>query len=199
MTDSGTTATDGRSARRQRNIDRVLEVVTEMFAEEATLPTMEQVATRSGLSLRSLYRYFADPSELFEAAVQRNAVEGRVVARIEPLGEGPFEPRLEVLIDSRIRVHRRFGATQRATIANAPNQPRARRELARTRDALRRQMVDQFEPEFARLDPAQRPAAEHAADVLTQLESIDFLRRHLELSEADAGEVLRTGLRALLT
>lgn len=33
-------------------------------AGESMVPTIEQAADRSGLSLRSLYRYFADPGEL---------------------------------------------------------------------------------------------------------------------------------------
>ncbi|MCP4087251.1 MAG: TetR/AcrR family transcriptional regulator [Actinomycetia bacterium] len=57
-------APDGRVARRQRSIDAVLDVVLEMFTEEAMFPSIEQAATRSGLSLRSVYRYFSDPSEL---------------------------------------------------------------------------------------------------------------------------------------
>ncbi|MBT5755427.1 MAG: TetR family transcriptional regulator, partial [Acidimicrobiaceae bacterium] len=60
---------DGRVARRERNINSVLDVVLEMFAEESLFPTIEQVAKRSGLSLRSLYRYFADPAELLEAVI----------------------------------------------------------------------------------------------------------------------------------
>ena len=58
-TEDITEVLDGRQARRQRNIDAVLDVVLEMFAEESMFPTIEQAATRSGLSLRSLYRYFA--------------------------------------------------------------------------------------------------------------------------------------------
>ena len=58
--DETTEPVDGRVARRQRNIDAVLDVVMDMFVEEAMFPTIEQAATRSGLSLRSLYRYFAD-------------------------------------------------------------------------------------------------------------------------------------------
>ena len=74
MTDSGEIQTpiDGRAARRERNIDMVLDVVLEMFAEESLFPTIEQAAKRSGLSLRSLYRYFADPGELLEAVIIRN-------------------------------------------------------------------------------------------------------------------------------
>ena len=53
-TEDITEVLDGRQARRQRNIDAVLDVVLEMFAEESMFPTIEQAATRSGLSLRSL-------------------------------------------------------------------------------------------------------------------------------------------------
>ena len=44
MTDSGEIQTpiDGRAARRERNIDMVLDVVLEMFAEESLFPTIEQ-------------------------------------------------------------------------------------------------------------------------------------------------------------
>ena len=43
-----------------------------MFAEESLFPTIEQTAKGSGLSLRSLYRYFADPAGLLEAVVVRS-------------------------------------------------------------------------------------------------------------------------------
>ena len=50
---------DGRVARRQRNLDAVLDVVLEMFAEDMMFPSIEQASKRSGLSLRSLYRYLS--------------------------------------------------------------------------------------------------------------------------------------------
>ena len=86
---------DGRVARRQRNIDTVVEVVLEMFAEDAMFPTMEQAATRSGLSLRSLYRYFADPGELLEAAIGRNDQIGAELSRLHAIGEGPLTRRID--------------------------------------------------------------------------------------------------------
>ena len=81
-------AVDGRVARRQRNIDAVLDVVLEMFTEESMFPTIEQAATRSGLSLRSLYRYFADPGELLEAAIKRSDEIGLGLSRLHAIGEG---------------------------------------------------------------------------------------------------------------
>jgi AcrR family transcriptional regulator len=47
-----------------------------MFAEETLCPTIGQAAKGSGLSLRSLYRYFADPAGLLEAVLPA-AASGR--------------------------------------------------------------------------------------------------------------------------
>ena len=73
---------DGRVARRERNRTAVLDAVLEMFGEESLFPTIEQASKRSGLSLRSVYRYFADPDELLEAAIRRNIERHRDAARL---------------------------------------------------------------------------------------------------------------------
>ena len=86
---------DGRVARRQRNLDTVLDVVLEMFAEDMMFPSIEQASKRSGLSLRSLYRYFADPGELVEAAIKRSQAQAAELSHLAHIGEGPFA----VLID----------------------------------------------------------------------------------------------------
>ncbi len=48
-------------------------LILEMFAEETLCPTIGQAAKGSGLSLRSLYRYFADPAGLLEAVIARSS------------------------------------------------------------------------------------------------------------------------------
>ncbi|MDG2112994.1 MAG: TetR family transcriptional regulator, partial [Actinomycetota bacterium] len=73
---------DGRNARRQRNINALLDVVLELFSEDALFPTIEQVSARSGISRRSLYRYFADPGELHDAAIRRNRDQSVPLARL---------------------------------------------------------------------------------------------------------------------
>ena len=88
MTEAATTQqsneapVDGRVARRQRNLDVVLDVVLEMFAEDMMFPSIEQASKRSGLSLRSLYRYFADPGELVEAAIKRSQAQAAKVTHL---------------------------------------------------------------------------------------------------------------------
>ncbi|NIR35272.1 MAG: TetR/AcrR family transcriptional regulator [Actinobacteria bacterium] len=196
--DETTGPVDGRVARRQRNIDVVLDAVLEMFAEEAMFPTIEQAATRSGLSLRSLYRYFADPGELLEAAIKRSDQIAVGLSRLHAVGRGPLEDRIEDFVTMRLKLYDGIGPVYRATLANAARLPRVRDELAKNRNAMREQFELQFGTELAGLKSAERDAAITAGDLLTQLESIDYLRRHRQLSVGEARAALRAALLALL-
>lgn len=189
---------DGRVARRQRNIDVVLDVVLDMFGEESLFPTMEQAAKRSGLSLRSLYRYFADPGELLEAAITRSRERGSAAVRLHGMGQGPFEQRVDDFVAVRIALYETVGPIYRATTANAERLPRIRQERARNRRELGEQFAAQFAPELASKGEAERAAAFSAGDLITQLDSLDFLRRHRELSTEETEATLRSALLVLL-
>lgn len=192
------TPIDGRAARRQRNIDAALDAVLEMFQEEALTPTMEQVATRSGLSLRSLYRYFADPAEMFEATINRTLAQARETAAIPDPGNGSFDDRLGAFVKSRIDLHEKFGAVQQAAMINAFELAPARDRVERDRMDLRAQFEQQFVPELAGRDRHERLRVVAAADVLTQLESIRYLRNHRGFTVAETRTILLDGIRALL-
>ena len=191
--------TDGRVARRERNINSVLDVVLEMFAEESLFPTIEQAAKRSGLSLRSLYRYFADPSELLEAVIVRNREQATGAGHLHAIGEGPLASRIGDFTVMRLRLHDEIGPVYRATVANAARHSRVRDELARTRNDFRDQFELQFAPELHAHRGAERDAAIAAGDLLTQLDSIDYLRRHRQLSVAETEEVIGASLLGLLS
>jgi AcrR family transcriptional regulator len=196
--DELTEPVDGRVARRQRNIDAVLDVVLEMFGEDSMFPTIEQAANRSGLSLRSLYRYFADPGELLEATVKRSDQVGVELAQLHAIGDGPLPDRIDDFVAMRLRLHHGVGPVFRATLANAARLPRISDELTKNRNRMREQFERQFAPELSALEPSERDAVVSAGDLLTQLESVDFLRRHRQLPAAETHSVLVTGLRALL-
>lgn len=196
--DDITDPVDGRVARRTRNIDAVLDVVLELFGEEAMFPTIEQAATRSGLSLRSLYRYFADPGELLEAAIKRSRERAEEIGRLHAIGEGSFALRLDEFVDLRLRVHESFGSVYRATVANAARHQRIRDEMTHNRAVMRDQFEQQFAPELTALKSADRTAALAAGDLLTQIGSIEFLRSERDLSVAETKSVLISALRSLL-
>lgn len=189
---------DGRVARRERNINAVLDVVLEMFAEEALFPTMEQAASRSGLSLRSMYRYFSDPGELLEATIRRNRELAAPVAHLHKIGEGPLADRIDAFVAMRLRLYDTFGPVYRATLAHAHRLPRISDQLATVRNDLREQFERQFAPELASRPPADRDSVLAAGDLLTQLDSIDYLRHHQSLPAAETEAVLTSTLSTLL-
>lgn len=189
---------DGRVARRQRNQNAVLDVVLEMFAEEMMFPTIEEAAKRSGLSLRSLYRYYADPGELVEAAIKRSREQAREVSHLPHIGRGPFDERLGDFVSMRLQLFEKNGSMFRATVHNSATHARVRDELHANRRLLREQFELQFEPELSALDAGARRSALEAGNALTQMDSIDLLRRGRSLTLSEVEDVLRHALSALL-
>jgi AcrR family transcriptional regulator len=189
---------DGRTARRDRNRVAVLDAVLDLFAEGNLAPSPDDVARRSGVSLRSVYRYVADSDDLIRAAIARHQEKIAPLFVIADLGEGSFEHRLGSFLDARLRVYEAIAATSRAARLRAPGSEIIRDQLDSGRRLLRSQFEQQFAPELGRLEPKPRRAVVAAADALTQIETIDLYRHHRRYSSGESREMLQIALRALL-
>ncbi|HEY8057438.1 MAG TPA: hypothetical protein VID94_01740, partial [Acidimicrobiales bacterium] len=62
---------DGRRARREQNVDAVVDAMLDLLGEGRLTPGAAAVAERSGVSLRSVFRYFDDMDSLTERAIAR--------------------------------------------------------------------------------------------------------------------------------
>ena len=189
---------DGRAARRERNKNAVLDVVLELFAEDSMFPTIEQASNRSGLSLRSLYRYFADPGELVDSAIKRHQDRTAGLFHLSAIGRGPLKHRVDEFVKMRVRGYEEVGAVYRATVHNAGRHQQVRDNLAGSRRRMREQFDRQFEPELAELRGRAREEVASAGDVLTQLDTIDLLRRDRRMTAVETERTLITGLTAIL-
>jgi len=192
-------AGDGRTARRDRNRVAVLDAVLALFSEDNPNPSPEQVAQRSGVSLRSVYRYVADSDDLIRSAIERHLEIVQPLFVIDDLGQGSLTHRLETFIDARLRLHEAIAPTMRASRLRAPTNAAIRRQVEFGRRVLRGQTERQFAPELDRLDAPVRAAVATAADALTQMDTIDLYRHVRRLSAKDTRQVLDVALRALLT
>lgn len=190
---------DGRTARRDRNRIAVLDAVLELFAEGDLSPNAETVARRSGVSLRSVYRYVADGEDLARAAIERHLERVGHLFSIHAIGEGSFDERLERFVTARLRLHEAIAPTARASRLRAPTSETIREQLEAGRRALREQIDRHFAPELDRLEPRARRAALAAADVLTQNEGLDHYRVHRGFSSGETHELLAASLTRLLT
>lgn len=201
MTDTTTRddAVDGRTARRDRNRDLVLDAVIELFTEDQLAPNAGDVAERSGVSLRSVYRYFEDHDALVRAAIARHAERVAPLFEVPDLGEGPLETRVTRFVAARMRLYEAAAPTARAAMLRAPGNQLLRDQMDRVRERLQRQTEAMFASELTTMAPSQRRAIAATVDIMLQFESAEHLRVRLGYSAAQTTDILRRTLTALLT
>lgn len=201
--------TDGRIARRERNQTVVLDVVVELFESGHADPAVEEVAEQSGVSTRSIYRYFRHREGLIDAAL-RHLVD-RVDSEM-PLeaGDGTLENRIVRFVDHRLDVHQRIAPLARASRrASGPlGEPSADAENPADDQIIGDVAVHPgcgpmatacFEVEFAMLPPESRRSAEVATEMAFQFESLEFLLHSFGGDRPSTAIVLVGHLRQHLT
>jgi len=196
------TVLDGRTARRDRNKLAVLDAVLQLFAEGDLSPAPETVALRSGVSLRSVYRYVSDRDDLVRAAIDRHVEKVGPMFVFEAIGEGTFDDRVANFVAARLRLHNAIAPTARAAQARTrlPATPASeiiRESLHARRGLLRVQLARHFEAELTTFG-MQADAILAAADALTQIETIDWFLVDGGYTVEQTREALVTGLHRLL-
>ena len=169
-TDNSVPSVDGRSARRDRNRESVVDALLELYGEGHMRPSLDLVAQRSGVSHRSVFRYFEDLNELDRVAIERFHERCAHLFEIPALGEGSLSARIERLVDQRLVLH--DARVARVARMRAPTHPVLAENLVTNRDVLRRQMAAHFAVEFE----LHESTTVLAVSALTSMETIDLMR-----------------------
>jgi AcrR family transcriptional regulator len=189
---------DGRTARRDRNRVAVLDAVLSLFREDNLQPRPEDVAERSGVSLRSVYRYYSEPAELLRAAMARHLEIVTPKLHISAIGEGPLDDRIERFVDARLGLYEAVAATARAAKVASAHNPVIKEQYHGTLAVLREQVELHFHPELAALPAKRRRAIAAATDALVQLDSLDYYRIQRGFSRRETAELLKAAFTELL-
>lgn len=194
---------DGRTARKDRNMMAVLDAVLELFVRGDLIPSPEAIAERSGVSLRSVYRYLAASRDLVHAAIERHLEHVAPLFALDPLGEGPFAERVEHFVTARLRLHEAVAPMARAAQARTRMRPTPASEIIKEslnarRGLLRVQLSRHFAPELTTFGQCA-DAILAAADALTQIETIDWHLVDGGYTVPQTRQALITGLTRLLT
>jgi AcrR family transcriptional regulator len=189
---------DGRRARRGRNREAVVDALLELFREGELNPSVATVAERSGVSLRSVFRYFDDLDEMGRIAIQRHLDTVGHLFELPNIGEGTRAERIEALVAQRLALYERVAPVMRAALIRAPSQKVIATALLQRREFLREQVKQQFAPELAELSGAEAAIVLAGADVLTSFESLELLRASHKLTPARAAAAVRGSLERLL-
>jgi AcrR family transcriptional regulator len=189
---------DGRTARRDRNRDAVLDAVLDLFRDDNLVPGVAEVAERSGVSARSVFRYFEDADELVRLAIRRQLERVGHLFEMDGEGEGALDVRIDRLVEARLDLYDAIAPVARAAMLRAASNPLIAERMEERRRFLKTQLQRHFAPELTALPKQDRPGALAALDVLCGFEGIEQLRRNEGLRRADARRALVWSLRRIL-
>lgn len=195
---AGADSVDGRRAGRDRNLNAVVDALLDLFSEGNLRPGAGEIALRSGVSRRSVFRYFDDLDSLDRIAIERQIARVSHLIELPDIGAGSLSERIERLIAQRLRLYEAIMPVARASRLRAPFEPVLAAELSRSRRLFRKQVERHFDPELQRLSRSDRSATLGAAEALTSFESYELLRLAHAHSPRQIAAVMRRGLTALL-
>lgn len=189
---------DGRHARRDRNKYAVVDAYLDLVRGGNPRPSVAEVADRSGVSHRSVFRYFADKDELARTAIERQQDFARPLVALTVGPGAPLDERIERFIERRLELFETLLPVARLSRSLVQVQPVIAAELTANRTYFRMQIHHLFQAELAELPADERFSAAAAVDVMCSFESVDLLLHDQGLSHARAAAVLDRSLRRLL-
>jgi len=189
---------DGRHARRLRNREAVVDALLELYGEGNLDPTTDEVAQRSGLSARSLFRYFDDVDDLCQAAITHHLASIGALSVLPPPREEPLEDRVRTVAAMRVRLHHEIGAVGRVARVKAPFIPVLGNMLRDRRRDVRAFLGAWFAPELARMEPDVAATSLAAIDVVCSFEGMDLLAADYDMEQDAIQAVLERAITTIL-
>jgi len=176
-----------------------MDAVIELFAEGSFEPALSEVAERSGVSRRSVYRYFVDTDSLTRAAIARHLERTNFLFQLEQPGIGALVGRIDRTIAARLRLYEVIAPAVRAALVMAPRNEVIREHLDLRLREIRRQVDEMFAPELDGMSAAAGREVSAALDLLLGFQSIEHLRRVRGFSGPECRRVLTRAASSLLS
>jgi AcrR family transcriptional regulator len=176
----------------------VVDALLALYTEGNLDPSAADVAERSGLSPRSLFRYFTDVDDLARAAIDRQYAIVLPMAVIELDMDAPLEERAKSLVERRVNVFEIVGKVGLVARLRAPFEPVIAEQLTGIRVQMRAQIGALFSEELKALGTARGRAALAAIDSLCSFEVYHLWRGDQGLGTAEITTLMTSAILALL-
>jgi AcrR family transcriptional regulator len=186
---------DGRHARRHRSRDLAVDALLDLLNEGVARPTAQQVAERSGVSLRSIFRIFDDVQTLHTAASARQLSRVRHLF-IDLPADGSLDDRVKATVQAMTRIYESVAPIRRAALRHASESTALQLQLSRARGWLRSEIDRVFAVELERL---QDPDVAAAVEASPRCETWDQRPTPPGPRSARAAASVAVTLRALLS
>jgi TetR/AcrR family transcriptional regulator of autoinduction and epiphytic fitness len=198
MTNISTSSIDGRSLRRERNRQDIVDALLELIENGETEISAALIAQKAGLSERSIFRYFDDVSDLHRSVCDQAFSKEIALALIDDAGTGSLDTKIENFINQRVRIYTMNEKIAPAARSFAFKNPIIKNQIVRGRKLLRIQIIKHFEEELSALDKQQQQAAVSIIDSLTTFETYDMMRSDQKMSVHTIKSILTESIRKAL-
>ena len=197
-----TEMSDGRSARRERNRNAVLDALVELTTEGAQDPSIDDIADRAGVSYRSVYRYFKDRSEMMDEATDR------ALAWLQPLllnasgpvsVSDPLDHRIDSIVDARVEVYFQIADMVRQAMIQSFSNRKINEILLDARRKSRCQIHDRFQLELSAFSERERELRITAIDQVLNFMAIDYVMFEQKHTREELERYLRGAIRAAVS
>lgn len=199
MTGNNEGRMDGRTARRDRNRNEVVEAALALVDEGVVDPSIEQLTERSGLSARSIFRYFAGLDDLRRAVIRCH------FERLQPLldsldaGDGSLETRIKKFVDARLKFNEAVSGPARTARMRSHFAPVIAEDIQQYRQVLDSAVRRHFAPELKARSKAEAEDMIAVIDTLVSFDAWDLLTRDHGRSRAQIRRAWTLALESLLT
>lgn len=186
---------DGRNARGLRTRGEIIAVLLELVREGDISPTMQGIADRAGVSVRSIYQHFTDTEGLYKE-VGEEILSWATDQAVEMDPSAPLAARIEHFVTGRSQNLESLTNVSRAANLIEHNSPALQRIRATINGLARDRVAESFRLELAKLNKQSANALLDTLDVWCSLAAWDHLREGGH-SVASARKVMVKGLQLL--
>jgi len=175
------TVEDGRVARGRRTREAAIDVLLILYTEGNLTPTIEDIASRVGMTSRSIYHHFQDRDALTVALAEHQKAQHPELFIAHPIS-GSRAARIDGLVAHRAELFETVAPVRRSALAVMHTSPEIRSQQTKLAARLRRQVARTFEPEISTLERSTKAKATELLDLHTSWETWERLRRWQRLS-----------------
>jgi AcrR family transcriptional regulator len=198
MTSIPVSAVDGRSLRRERNRQDIVDALLSLIENGETEISAALIASKAGLSERSIFRYFDDVNDLYRSVCDLAFSKEIEYALIDDAGVGSLDTKIENFVNQRVRIYTMNEKIAPAARSFAFKNPIIKNQLVVGRKLLRTQIMKHFAEELSVFDKQQQQVAVAIIDSLTTFESYDMMRSDQRMSVQAIKSILTESIRKAL-
>jgi AcrR family transcriptional regulator len=198
VTNTPSVSIDGRSLRRERNRQDIVNALLGLIENGETEISAALIASKAGLSERSIFRYFDDVEDLYRSVCDLAFSKEIEFALIDDAGFGSLDTKIENFVNQRVRIYTMNEKIAPAARSFAFKNPIIKNQLVFGRKLLRAQITKHFAEELSAFDKSQQQVAVATIDALTTFESYDMMRSDQKMSVQTIKSILSEGIRNAL-